>query len=209
MTSWVSPSPRRQGRLRDRHGRGMRGSAVLPGPLTPRGVPRSDTARDRFDALVLDVVASWRSAGRTSWAWWSSRSRRRRCCPTTGPPRPCRSRRWCAARRPADPAGALPPADRAARRDPGRPRRPRAHGARRAGLRAARTVRRRRSTRATSRTDPAPAGCLLGLHSVRITTTGLRCVVGTSTRGRPVTPVPVVTTAAWTSPLPASGSSTT
>jgi len=58
MTRWVSPSPRRQGRLRDRHGRGMRGSGVLPGPLTPAGVPRADTARDRFDVLVLDVVAS-------------------------------------------------------------------------------------------------------------------------------------------------------
>ena len=58
MTSWVSPSPRRQGRLRDRHGRGMRGSGVLPGPLTPRGAPCTDTARDRFDTLVLDVVTS-------------------------------------------------------------------------------------------------------------------------------------------------------
>ncbi len=58
MTSWVSPSPRRQGRLRDRHGRGMRGSGVLPGPLTPRGAPCADTTRDRFDQLVLDVVTS-------------------------------------------------------------------------------------------------------------------------------------------------------
>jgi predicted Zn-dependent protease with MMP-like domain len=58
MTSWVSPSPRRQGRLRDRHGRGMRGSGVLPGPLTPRGAPCGDSSRDRFDALVLDVVTA-------------------------------------------------------------------------------------------------------------------------------------------------------
>ena len=36
----------------------MRGSGVLPGPLTPRGAPRVDTARDRFDTLVLDVVAT-------------------------------------------------------------------------------------------------------------------------------------------------------
>jgi hypothetical protein len=36
----------------------MRGSGVLPGPLTPRGAPGVDTARDRFDALVLDVVTS-------------------------------------------------------------------------------------------------------------------------------------------------------
>jgi hypothetical protein len=36
----------------------MRGSGVLPGPLTPRGAPIADTARDRFDQLVLDVVTS-------------------------------------------------------------------------------------------------------------------------------------------------------
>jgi predicted Zn-dependent protease with MMP-like domain len=34
----------------------MRGEAVLPGPLTPRGVPARRTRRDRFDAIVLDVV---------------------------------------------------------------------------------------------------------------------------------------------------------
>lgn len=36
----------------------MRGRPVLPGPLTPRGVPRTRTSRDRFDAVVLDVVAA-------------------------------------------------------------------------------------------------------------------------------------------------------
>ena len=36
----------------------MRGSGVLPGPLTPQGVPRADTPRDRFDALVLDALTS-------------------------------------------------------------------------------------------------------------------------------------------------------
>lgn len=41
---------------RDRRGRGQRGPAVLPGPLTPAGVPRSRTAGQRFDALVLEVV---------------------------------------------------------------------------------------------------------------------------------------------------------
>ena len=34
----------------------MRGPAVLPGPLTPRGAPRTRSNRDRFDAIVLDVV---------------------------------------------------------------------------------------------------------------------------------------------------------
>jgi hypothetical protein len=29
---------------------------VLPGPLTPRGSPRTRSSRDRFDAIVLDVV---------------------------------------------------------------------------------------------------------------------------------------------------------
>jgi hypothetical protein len=36
----------------------MRGQAVLPGPLTPRGVPATRTSRDRFDAVVLDVVSA-------------------------------------------------------------------------------------------------------------------------------------------------------
>ena len=31
---------------------------MLPGPLTPHGVPRVHSARDRFDALVLDVVGA-------------------------------------------------------------------------------------------------------------------------------------------------------
>lgn len=34
----------------------MRGPEVLPGPLTPRGVPRSRTAKAVFDDLVLSVV---------------------------------------------------------------------------------------------------------------------------------------------------------
>jgi predicted Zn-dependent protease with MMP-like domain len=36
----------------------MRGQPVLPGPLTPRGVPLALSARDRFDATVLDVVSA-------------------------------------------------------------------------------------------------------------------------------------------------------
>ena len=35
----------------------MRGPGVLPGPLTPAGVPGVRTRRDRFDAILLDVVA--------------------------------------------------------------------------------------------------------------------------------------------------------
>jgi predicted Zn-dependent protease with MMP-like domain len=34
----------------------MRSQAVLPGPLTPRGVPATRSRRDRFDQIVLDVV---------------------------------------------------------------------------------------------------------------------------------------------------------
>ncbi len=34
----------------------MRGSAVLPGPLTPRGAPRTRSRRDRFDDIVLGLV---------------------------------------------------------------------------------------------------------------------------------------------------------
>jgi predicted Zn-dependent protease with MMP-like domain len=41
----------------------MRGPAVLAGPLNPDGAPRTRSNRDRFDAIVLDVVealeASW------------------------------------------------------------------------------------------------------------------------------------------------------
>ena len=47
---------RRTGPTRDRRGRGMRGPAVLAGPLTPDGAPRTRSNRDRFDAIVLDVV---------------------------------------------------------------------------------------------------------------------------------------------------------
>lgn len=43
-----------RGRTRDRRGRGMRGPAVLP--VRP-GEPSVRSARERFDALVLDVVA--------------------------------------------------------------------------------------------------------------------------------------------------------
>jgi predicted Zn-dependent protease with MMP-like domain len=34
----------------------MRGPAVLPGPLTPRGTPRTRSSREVFDAVVLGVV---------------------------------------------------------------------------------------------------------------------------------------------------------
>jgi predicted Zn-dependent protease with MMP-like domain len=34
----------------------MRGPAVLPGPLAPRGVPYSRSSREIFDAVVLGVV---------------------------------------------------------------------------------------------------------------------------------------------------------
>jgi hypothetical protein len=36
----------------------MRGQPVLPGPLTPRGVPRTRSPRDRFDAIALDVLGA-------------------------------------------------------------------------------------------------------------------------------------------------------
>lgn len=43
--------------MRDLRGRGVRGPAAVPGPLTPRGVDYPGTASDRFDALVLSLVA--------------------------------------------------------------------------------------------------------------------------------------------------------
>lgn len=44
-------------RIRDRHGRGMRGPAFLPGPLAPRGVPALQTGAERFDRLAVAVLA--------------------------------------------------------------------------------------------------------------------------------------------------------
>jgi Zincin-like metallopeptidase len=52
------PGGLRSGRRRDRRGRGARGGAVLPGPLTPRGVPRSRTSRERFDGYVVEAVTA-------------------------------------------------------------------------------------------------------------------------------------------------------
>lgn len=46
----------RPGRMRDRRGRGRRGPLSLPGPLSPAGVPSTTTPRERFDAVVGDVV---------------------------------------------------------------------------------------------------------------------------------------------------------
>jgi hypothetical protein len=46
----------RGGSRRDRRDRGLRGPTVLPGPLSPRGVPVARTRRETFDAIVLGVV---------------------------------------------------------------------------------------------------------------------------------------------------------
>ncbi len=47
---------RRGSRRRDRRGRGPRGPAVLPGPISPHGVPAVRSPKADFDALVLAVV---------------------------------------------------------------------------------------------------------------------------------------------------------
>jgi len=49
----ASPTASAVRRRRDRHGRGMRGPAILP--RTP-GQPEMPTDRERFDALALDIV---------------------------------------------------------------------------------------------------------------------------------------------------------
>ena len=56
MTSSPSPVGPRRGRRRDLRGRGGRGPAFLPGPLSPDGIPASRSRRGRFDDLVLGVV---------------------------------------------------------------------------------------------------------------------------------------------------------
>lgn len=51
------PAPRRSGSVRERRGRGPRGPAFLPGPLSPRGVPAARSRRERFDRTVVSVAA--------------------------------------------------------------------------------------------------------------------------------------------------------
>ncbi len=58
MVHPVGPMAPRTGGRRDRRGRGMRGMPVLPGPLTPRGVPGHSTARERFDRIAAGIVTS-------------------------------------------------------------------------------------------------------------------------------------------------------
>src|SRR5690606_12764347 len=50
------PGPRR-GSVRDRRGRGPRGPAFLPGPLSPAAVPAARSRRERFDRTVVSVAA--------------------------------------------------------------------------------------------------------------------------------------------------------
>lgn len=52
-SSWAPP---RRGSRRERRGRGLRGPATLPGPLTPEGAPERPSRRHRFDAVVLEVM---------------------------------------------------------------------------------------------------------------------------------------------------------
>ncbi|MFT4286778.1 metallopeptidase family protein [Nocardioides sp.] len=49
----MSTTPPGRRRIRDRHGRGMRGPGVMP--RVP-GVPELPTARERFDELALDLI---------------------------------------------------------------------------------------------------------------------------------------------------------
>lgn len=50
----------RDGRRRDRRGRGFRGPVAIPGPLSPRGVPGGWDRRSQFDTAVLGAVARLR-----------------------------------------------------------------------------------------------------------------------------------------------------
>lgn len=48
----------RTGRMRDRRGRGRRGPAALPGPLSPRGIRSQLTPRERFDGVVRSIIVA-------------------------------------------------------------------------------------------------------------------------------------------------------
>jgi len=49
-------SDRRGERRRDRRGRGARGPGLLPGPLSPLGVPAARSPKAVFDEIVVGVV---------------------------------------------------------------------------------------------------------------------------------------------------------
>jgi hypothetical protein len=53
--SWFAAGSR-TGRRRDRRGRGPRGPRLLPGPLSPTGVPLLRSPRAVFDTIVLSLV---------------------------------------------------------------------------------------------------------------------------------------------------------
>lgn len=59
------PTGRREGRRRDRRGRGVRGPTLLPGPHSPGGVPAARSPKAAFDAIVLAVVADLEARWRT------------------------------------------------------------------------------------------------------------------------------------------------
>lgn len=48
----------RDGDMRARRGRGMRGVRALPGPLSPNGIPTRTTRRAQFERLVADIVTA-------------------------------------------------------------------------------------------------------------------------------------------------------
>jgi hypothetical protein len=54
------PQPPRRAARRERHGRGLRGATVLPGPLSPHGTQYPPSAARRFDDLVLALVEQLR-----------------------------------------------------------------------------------------------------------------------------------------------------
>ncbi len=53
----MAASGPRRGSVRERRGRGPRGPAFLPGPLSPAGVPAARSRREQFDRTVLSVAA--------------------------------------------------------------------------------------------------------------------------------------------------------
>ena len=148
------------GRARDRRGRGMRGPAITP---SLPGRPELPTRGERFDELVLETVRDidTRWQDRLGLVEYAVEDTPQLPDDWAGRDRPA-GLAGARARRRADPAGGLPPPDRAPLRDPGRPRGDGADRAWSSRSPSCSASTPRTSTRATPRRLTAPRSVLAG-----------------------------------------------